>query len=292
MVYYGELLPNTAYLKAMNWEGKYAAGIAYVFSFLKSYLFPVCFAVMGALILRRKLFYMLLTGLGVYTAYVAFVGGDVFPNFRFFVPVIPLLLILAFVGIENLKVRVGLRWACLMLGLITIPLIFPNYTAFLSPERTEVGNLELGLFLKRNTPPDCRIADTWAGSVFYFCDRYAIDLLGKSDRYIAGLKAASNSMLPGHNKFDFNYSLGVLKPDIVVANFKLPVSETRMRVAARGNYAFTGQLYFNSTFHDHYLGNPLNAPTWRSIFARDSYAVNDGADLFRNWSGNNQLKDE
>jgi heme/copper-type cytochrome/quinol oxidase subunit 3 len=36
-------------------------------------------------------------------AYVAYVGGDAFQNFRFFVPVLPLLLALAFLGIQSLE---------------------------------------------------------------------------------------------------------------------------------------------------------------------------------------------
>ena len=54
-------------------------------------------------------------------------------------------------------------------------------------------------------------------------DRYAIDLLGKNDLTIAHEPmhlpspgtSASRFFYPGHLKYDYRYSLGELKPDVV-----------------------------------------------------------------------------
>ena len=91
-----------------------------------------------------------------------------------------------------------------ILCLVATPLIVPGYNGFLVPRRADVGNVRIGLLLKQNTPPETKVADFWAGSVFYFSECYAIDLLGKSDRHIARLPVTSDGTKPGHNKFDFD----------------------------------------------------------------------------------------
>jgi len=167
-----------------------------------------------------------------------------------------------------------------MLCLATMPLIIPGYSGLIFPSSDvtnplnrqytqSIGNIRIGLLLEQNTPPSSKVADFWAGSTFYFSERYAIDLLGKSDRHIARLPVVSNGMKPGHNKFDFQYSLGVLHPDFVLAAFKLPVQEDDMRREATGDLAFIGQLYFNSAFRDHCLPYPVTVDTWRTIFVCD-----------------------
>lgn len=270
--YYGDVLPNTAYLKTINWDGRYIAGLAYVSSFAMRYVFPIALAAIGARASRRWVQRYLLAMIILYMAYIAFIGGDAFPDYRFFVPVFPLLMALAFVAVQDLELSVNKRSLKPALGalcLVTIPLITPGYAVALLPYPADQGNVEIGLLLKQNTPLGSRVADFWAGSVLYFSDRYAIDLLGKSDRHLAREPIASKGMLPGHNKFDFDYSLGVLKPDFVVSHFKLPVTEERMRQESVGNFAYTGQLYFNPLFREHCLPNPIDGDTWRTVFACD-----------------------
>jgi hypothetical protein len=176
-------------------------------------------------------------------------------------------MVLAFVGIQRLHPAV--RLTLVVLGLVSTPLIAFNYTDYLMYDKDDAGNVRLGLLIKQNTPATARVADFWAGTIFYYSERYAIDFLGKSDSHIAHLPVVSSGQKPGHNKFDFDYSLGVLKPDLVVANFKLPVTEDSMRKASVGNWAYHGQLYFNSIFREHYLPNPVACETRRTIFAAD-----------------------
>ena len=80
------------------------------------------------------------------------------------------------------------------------------------------------LALMSFTTPEASIAIVAAGTIPYFTDLPAIDLLGKSDTYIARLDsqlpngplAQLTSYRPGHSKWDYSYSLGELQPDIVV----------------------------------------------------------------------------
>jgi hypothetical protein len=275
--YYNDILPNTAYLKTTNWSARYIAGLEYVLVFLLHYSLLIAFAIIGAILSRSRTQYALIAACTLYAAYVAYIGGDSFFMFRFFTPILPLLMALAFVSVQNLWSRRSWRLIASMFCLVTMPLIVPGYSSVVFPSSAnttenygqELGNVRIGLLLKQNTPPTSKVADFWAGQVFYFSERHAVDLLGKSDRHVARLPAVSNGMVPGHNKFDFGYSVGVLKPDFVVANNKLPVQEDEMRLAATGDYAYTGQLYFNPVFREHCLSNPVPVDTWRTIFVCD-----------------------
>jgi hypothetical protein len=273
--YYGNLLPNTAYLKIMNWDEKYAAGLGYVLGFMKAHLFLLVLLTAGIFAARQSVNKLLLALLAVYAVYVGFVGGDTFSNFRFFVPVLPLILGLAFACSAKLVANRRFRVAVIGLSIATMPLIVPGYAAHVAPREADVGNIEIGLYIKEATAEDAKIADFWAGSVFYFSERYAIDLLGKSDPHIAQLQATSNGRRPGHNKFDFDYSLSQLRPDYIVANFKLPIDEEKMHQESSGNYAFTGLLFYNGLFREHYYENPLNIDTWRTIFAYNSTNIHN-----------------
>ena len=75
-----------------------------------------------------------------------------------------------------------------------------------------------GLFLKEITTPQAKIGVIWGGAIPYFSERYSIDFLGKSDAVIAHGKNRAwrwEKFYPGHNKYDYKYSIGVLKPDVV-----------------------------------------------------------------------------
>ncbi len=84
-----------------------------------------------------------------------------------------------------------------------------------------------GLLLKQATAPDTRIAYVRAGIIPYFAGREAIDLLGKSDPVIAKGKPAA-AFYPGHNKWNYAYSIGQLKPDLVWDLWKPTDAEKKM----------------------------------------------------------------
>jgi hypothetical protein len=80
--------------------------------------------------------------------------------------------------------------------------------------RDDFGISIQGLDLKRVTATDAVIATVWAGAPAYYSQRRMIDLLGKSDREIASLQPRGK-IYPGHNKWDYQYSIGINRPDIV-----------------------------------------------------------------------------
>lgn len=286
LAYYGEWMPNTAYLKTTGWDGRVAAGWQYTLAFLREYALWFALAAVGVLATRRREAFYLLGICLAFMAYVTYAGGDAFPNYRFFVPLIPLIMALALAGIQALPLErlraalarlpglAGLNAAVLRAGigavcLLSLPVVFPGYSQLLIPNRNDYTNIEIALLIRQNTPPDARVADSWAGAPFYFSGRYGIDLLGKSDPYIARLPVASDGSKPGHNKFDYDYSLGVLKPDVVVANFRLPLSPQDVTEMSSGDAAFSGQLYLNPVFRQHCLNQPVGLDSARTIFICD-----------------------
>jgi len=73
-----------------------------------------------------------------------------------------------------------------------------------------------GLELRAATADDATIAVTWGGAIPYFSHRPTIDLLGKSDRVIAARgRQAAAGFEPGHDKWDYDYSIGCLRPEVV-----------------------------------------------------------------------------
>jgi len=73
----------------------------------------------------------------------------------------------------------------------------------------------LGDELRRVTDTRATIAVTWAGAVPYFSHRHTIDLLGKADPVIARSRPHPGGFYPGHTKWDYGYSIGRLRPDVV-----------------------------------------------------------------------------
>ena len=282
MIYYGDILPNTAYLKVMSWDGRLAAGLAYLMRFISHYLFLLILIVIYIIRVRRAEVIYMTAAFFLYFIYIAWVGGDNFVNNRFFLPFIPMLLIFGIRGIRRMGVNAAWSPLFVVLLFLTLPLQTPYTLAKpLQPEECNIGNIEIGLLIRENTPEDCTVGDFWAGSVFYFSGRRGVDLLGKVDRRIARLETTSSGRIPGHNKFDFDYSLAVRQPDLIVANFTLPVDEADMRLRTGGNDAFTGRLYFNDAFQRYYLDNPVDIETWRTIFVRSDSPVMESRNRWR-----------
>jgi hypothetical protein len=84
--------------------------------------------------------------------------------------------------------------------------------------------IKTALILQTITLPGAKIAVTAAGTEPYSLpDRYAIDILGKADPVVAHEPIKSPVSLagiadvrPGHMKWDYAYSIGKLKPDVIV----------------------------------------------------------------------------
>jgi hypothetical protein len=72
-----------------------------------------------------------------------------------------------------------------------------------------------GLIVHDQTPPGTTIGVIAAGNTAYFAERPMVDMLGKMDPVIAHERPRA-PFAPGHDKWDYDYSIGRLRPDVVI----------------------------------------------------------------------------
>jgi hypothetical protein len=89
--------------------------------------------------------------------------------------------------------------------------------------------VERAIAVRKFTTHAASIAVVWDGAIPYFADRYTVSILGKNDRRIGRIPMRTVSgpaklvaFYPGHLKWDYSYSLGELKPDVIVHVWKQP----------------------------------------------------------------------
>ena len=79
--------------------------------------------------------------------------------------------------------------------------------------------------LRTVTQPEALVATVWAGVPAYYSDRKMIDLLGKNDVFIAR-STPQGDFFPGHNKWDYDYSIGEFRPDVIFQTFTRGIDES------------------------------------------------------------------
>ena len=273
LLYYGEWLPNTAHLKVLGVEGKALQGAGYLARFVLAYALPLAFA--GASIVlratRQKL--ALLACAGTIASYVVAVGGDNFPHARFLAPLVPLLLALAFAGVEELVTASRLRTT--LAGAVALAVF--AFAGIHRPAdlRSVNGGPEqgtvTGVLISRHTSPGAVVAVVAAGAVPYFSRRATIDLLGKVDPVLAH-RAGAPGVQVGHSKYAPEVSFA-RRPDLVVllgppANVRRLVEHSDDPAAA-GNY--NAAIVLSEEFRRDYLGQPSPLPYLQqhgSVYAR------------------------
>jgi arabinofuranosyltransferase len=253
LVYYSYPLPNTYYLKLGGYPfyKRVAHGLYVLSQFIWEFNWVLFLLPLSILLFRRDfLIYLLFLVFLGQIAYSVYVGGDAWEHRggsnRYFSIVMPVFFIL-FTYAANLirrtfveKIRHISRLAqpAANLGLALFVLAgMVNFNFFLNTKSLErwillrqpifiEGNKEyvsIARDINKTTSPNASIAVVAAGAIPYFTDRYSLDLLGKNDVFIAhenvhggGGLASVKNFRPGHMKWDYDYSIGKLKPDVVV----------------------------------------------------------------------------
>lgn len=142
--------------------------------------------------------------------------------------------ILLFIGILFVLAAVPLRRFAplLLIGALTVTSIaFINnrYTVEIIMQyqphmaRFHPDQVNTAIILNEVTAADATVGVIWAGIIPFYTDRVAIDFLGKADPVIS--RAAPDlsgavawwgmSSVPGHNKYDLDYSIKELQPTYV-----------------------------------------------------------------------------
>ncbi len=254
--YYGDLLPNTYYLKLTGYpvwmrigRGLYAAA-----SFAGPLAWVLAVAGLGALAFRRDGVLPLLVWVFLgQAAYSIYVGGDAWEWWgganRYLAFAMPALFG-AFAGVVARTGRLlaarlgdgrGVRYG--QAGLVALALLSAvNFQAqgpqgvaewllLVRPLHVEgnEGTARIASLVADITTPQATVAVVWAGAIPYLADREAVDLLGKSDRHIAHLPMRLPTgedrflaFYPGHLKWDYAYSIGQLQPDVVSQLWQSP----------------------------------------------------------------------
>ncbi|MEX2160770.1 MAG: hypothetical protein WD751_02555 [Anaerolineales bacterium] len=281
VIYYGDWLPNTYYLKlgGISTILRISLGLRRFWDFVWSSNW-VLFAIPLALpaLDKRKLLWPLYGVLLSQIAYSIYVGGDAWEHVgganRFIAAVMPVFFILfshTLGGLQRLvlaNLKSKARWIApatqAFLVLFAVFSLFSFNTLLVQdgiakwtlrekPVFTEsVERYALmGLSLRSVTTEDATIAVVTAGNIPYFSERPAIDLLGKNDPVIAHGPARINSSLfepgnyrPGHNKWDYAYSIGVLQPDVVAQIWEGTDEEAAPYLANYELYVIDGIPYY------------------------------------------------
>ncbi len=110
-------------------------------------------------------------------------------------------------------------------------------------------NLQVALAIENVTSPGASVAVVGAGTIPYLLpDRYAIDILGKADPYIAHQNVRTPMsitdvpfMRPGHMKWDYAYTFGKLKPDVIVSIWEGTDAEAAPYLEKDYVYALIGE---------------------------------------------------
>ena len=229
--YYGEWLPNTYYLKltGIAMRDRVTMGLNKTFTTLLTHfsllLVPMALLVPGSRRDHRIWILMAIFATGV--LYTIYIGGDTWERpyhaNRFLSATTPLLFVVTLhVMYERMeRLRRDPRAASLLLAVVGILMAvglggrsFNDWLKFPVENYGLFKMVKLGVELREGAPLDSRVAVVWAGALPYFSRLYSIDLLGKSDKVIA--RSKPHNMATGHNKWNYEHSVGVLKPDYIV----------------------------------------------------------------------------
>lgn len=180
--------------------------------------------------------------------FIVGVGGD-WSHGRFFAPLVPLASVLAVGALAKALAAVPRRRSALARGVAAVAFLAFTVYAFrrTTIEREYVflhnyaawdsRRIRLGKWFAKHAPPNARVGLLAAGQIAYFSNGMRMhDMLGLNDAYIASLdkRMGDSGLLPGHEKFDLDYTLKVVRPEFISDAKYMP---GMMRHPAFRNYA-------------------------------------------------------
>ncbi len=213
LAYYGDVLPNTFYTRIGGLQA-IRHGIFYLHAFVTSYwLAPFAFLLPLALarpgVARREVSLALLI-VSIWCLYIIWAGGD-FMEFRFIVPVMPLVfVVITWLVTEHVPKR---EFAAALVAMIVAG-SFAHAIFF-----RETGEIESIANLRRHVsaggedwegvgrqlarffggPDRVTIATSAVGAISYYSGLEVVDMLGLNDRWVARYGVISG-VRPGHQR--------------------------------------------------------------------------------------------
>jgi len=252
--YYGWFFPNTFYAKVTmeDTAAQWQRGLAYVQTFIGIHLGYLSLLVALIPLFRPRstvwASYLALI-VGVYSAYIAYVGGD-WSVGRFFAPLMPFYYLLLAGGLvelyhwvkklvwgrTSLEERSGpLRLTYAAAGVLLFSLLVgffwassPGGEQALFLDRFDAklagqARTQMGKWLRANVPSDAVIAVDAAGQMPFYSELRTIDMFGINDLHTAHLNREEMASLgkrmgegtPGHEKLDMRYIID-RRPDYII----------------------------------------------------------------------------
>jgi hypothetical protein len=230
--YYGEWLPNTYYLKMTGYPilWRVAWGVRGLAGFVWHHLLLVLTLAAIGTYQTRSRGMIVATVVAAQFAYAAYIGPS---DNRFTTLVVPLVFALAAVGAETMAHAISCRvaargravWLPAILATAAVWTFSPEMFVF---RALPASVLERVKTVDELTTANARVAVARAGTIPYFLDRPAIDLLGKNDYRLAraavhpSFRSFGDGFVAGHMKWDYAYSIGTLAPDVVADLWRYP----------------------------------------------------------------------
>lgn len=248
LLYFHDPLPNTYYLKLTGYptalrvaRGAWVLLTTIVRSNGLLLVLPAAAIALERGAARRRQL-LLLTSFFAQAAYSVWVGGDAWegtiPCNRYLAVGTPLLFVAATRPIARLaewldpRARLGATPALAVAVAVVLAIAPWRTLLFIDPLPYIDKGRDLtvrALAARQLTRPQGSVAATGVGTIGYYSERRIVDLLGKCDRHVARLpmrRATRQNpftyFLPGHLKWDYAYSIGELKPDLVAQLWEYP----------------------------------------------------------------------
>ncbi|MBI2724509.1 MAG: hypothetical protein HYX50_05550 [Chloroflexi bacterium] len=284
--YYGYFFPNTYYAKVGSNIDFISRGLTYVRMNGASYLFlpfllGAAVLLFGVAARLRRDAAFIVVALAVWVAAVIVEGGDAFQHGRFLTPVVPVLYLAGVCGIAtmlqaSLPDRRRYAWvAGAALALAGLALAHASIDPTLQTDRRALQEREiLGRWINANTPQDYTIAVFAAGATPYYAQRRALDMLGLTDETIAHTKVpAFGRGLPAHEKFNIDYALDTVRPEIIVMGDSSPSTATKAQYqGSLGLVAGLNALVLDPRTYERYEPAAIRVPgyadQWFNLLVR------------------------
>jgi hypothetical protein len=301
--YYGHLLPNAVAAKS-------GAGLGWQLEVGWDYFVSFAIAAQAALVLvpmamyrmisrralvaspARQTIWLLFLIATVYLGFFISTGGDWMPAWRFFAPVVPLLLI-AVVAAWNVTAASGTEadptgtpprpaaWsrigavatAVVSLLMLSVSTSHPSAKPAIEVWRQQVYDLsDIGAWVRRTMPAGTVISTYANGALSYQAgpEITVIDQLGLTDEHIARHGKRLQAGVIGHTAYDFDYLVNVRKPDVVFA--------------LGGGYLRALDCTVQAAFSEHYQAAAFQVQgeaKWAVAFLRNETAAHSASLLGR-----------
>jgi len=286
--YYGSWIPNTATLKRSAGILSLYPGIEYVLVSIFRYPFnaiALIGAIFGVARRPRRAVIMLASLSAAYLLYVISVGGDHFAHARFILPMLPTATVLAADALSRIRLGSDVRRnflikAAALAMICLVVLDFGDEMLVDVPAQKNLNRYALltALSLRDlSAGKDPTVGIFLAGTIPYFNPSIRFhDMLGKNDSHIARTRPHSGE--PGHNRWDYDYSLNTVQPDLIVTSYPLLKQTPSLRETGfRRAYDYYQDLYNQSEFAALYLDNqvPLRFDG-EDVYIYEAYARKGG----------------